>query len=251
MIQVDDLSVRLDGKVILKHVHLHIPVGETHVLFGPNGSGKTTLLMAIMGFPAYEIISGRIMFHGEEVTRLSIDERARRGIGLSFQRPPTIKGLKTRHVLEICNRSHRDLDPLIEKFNFQDFLSRDINQGFSGGEIKKSELLQLLAQGPGLILLDEPESGVDLESISVIGDIINQLLEKEWFPETSKSKREMREKRHVAGLIITHTGYILDYVTADRGHVMMDGTIVCGGNPMEILHCIKKVGYEECVRCMI
>ncbi|MGA1875597.1 MAG: ATP-binding cassette domain-containing protein, partial [bacterium] len=207
MIQVDDLSVRLGGKVILKHVHLHIPAGETHVLFGPNGSGKTTLLMAIMGFPEYEIISGRIMFQGEEITQLSIDERARRGIGLSFQRPPTIKGLKTRHVLEICNRSHRDLGPLIEKFNFQDFLSRDINQGFSGGEIKKSELLQLLSQGPELILLDEPESGVDLESIATIGNIINQLLEKEWQLEAVKSKKEMRQERHVAGLIITHTGY--------------------------------------------
>ncbi|MBN1225547.1 MAG: ABC transporter ATP-binding protein [Deltaproteobacteria bacterium] len=251
MLRIENLSVRLQKKIILKNVCLQIPPGEVHALFGPNGSGKTTLLMTIMGFPEYEVISGRIIFQGEDITSLSIDERARRGIGLSFQRPPTIKGLKTRHMLEMCNRRHHDIDPYIRQLHFQDFLSRDINQGFSGGEIKKSELLQLLAQHPLMVLLDEPESGVDLENISIIGDVMNQMLQKDLLTKRTICRREIIEQRQVAGLIITHTGYILNYIEADRGHVMIDGSIACAENPREILRTIKKVGYEECVRCLI
>ena len=252
MLAIENLSVRLFNKIILRGLHLHIPHGEVHTLFGPNGSGKTTLLMTIMGFPEYEVSSGYIIFNGENITNLPVCERAQRGIGLSFQRPPTIKGLKTRHMLELCNRSHQDVDPLVQELNFQDFLGRDVNQGFSGGEIKRSELLQLMVQEPSLVLLDEPESGVDLESISLIGKAINQLVRRDWkTEEITECRRKMREERQVAGLIITHTGYILDYVEADRGHVMMNGTIACEGNPREILHCIKEVGYEECIRCLI
>ncbi|MEW5803652.1 MAG: ABC transporter ATP-binding protein [bacterium] len=252
MLAIENLSVRLFNKTILKGVHLHIPMGEVHALFGPNGSGKTTLLMTIMGFPEYEVIAGKIIFKGEDITDLPVYERAQRGIGLSFQRPPTIKGVKTRHMLELCNRSHQDIDPFINELNFQDLLGRDINQGFSGGEIKRSELLQLLVQSPLLVLLDEPESGVDLENISLTGIAINQLLSRNWpTQDITKCRREVREERQIAGLIITHTGYILDYVEADRGHVMMNGSIACTGNPREILRCIKDVGYEECVQCMV
>jgi len=252
MLGIENLSIRLFNKIILKDVHLYIPQGEVHALLGPNGSGKTTLLMTIMGFPEYEVVSGRIMFMGEDITALPIHERARRGIGLMFQRPPTIKGLKTRQMLEICNRDNRDIDHLVRELHFQDFLARDINQGFSGGEIKKSELLQLLVQYPSLALLDEPESGVDLENISIIGKSINRLLERDWpARRTEKCRRKIREERRISGLIITHTGYVLDYVQTDRGHVMMEGSIACGGNAGEILRCIKEVGYEECVRCLV
>lgn len=252
MLAVENLSVRLFTRTILKNVTLHIPPGEVHALFGPNGSGKTTLLMTIMGFPEYEVISGRIILKGEDITNLPVYERAQAGIGISFQRPPTIKGIKTRQMLEICNRSHQDFGSFIEELNFRDLLARDVNQGFSGGEIKKSEMLQLLVQRPLMALLDEPESGVDLENIALIGRAINQLLHRNWpGEEITECRRKVREERCIAGLIITHTGYILDYVEADRGHVMMDGTIACHGNPREILRCIKDVGYEECVRCLI
>lgn len=254
MITIEHLTVKLAKKIILKDVFFQIPPGETHVLFGPNGSGKTTLLMTMMGFPEYEVISGRILFQGKDITSLPIDERARRGLGLSFQRPPTIKGLKTEQLLRLCNQSLQDADlvTIIERYHFEDFLGRDINQGFSGGEIKKSEIIQLLLQEPTLVLLDEPESGVDLENIAMIGEMINQLLKKRGIPhQNEKSRRQWREERLISGLIITHTGYILDYVEADRGHVMMDGSIACSGNPREILQCIKELGYEGCVRCLI
>jgi len=251
MLRIENLCVRLQKKMILKNVCLQISPGEVHVLFGPNGSGKTTLLMTIMGFPEYEVVSGRIIFQGEDITSFSIDERARKGIGVSFQRPPTIKGLKTGHMLEVCNRSHQDIDPYIRQLHFENFLSRDINQGFSGGEIKKSELLQLLAQHPQMVCLDEPESGVDLENISIIGDVINQVFQKDWLAKRTKCRRDIIEERQMVGLIITHTGYILNYIEADRGHVMIEGSIACGGNPREMLRNIKKVGYEECVRCLI
>ncbi|MCL6582636.1 MAG: ABC transporter ATP-binding protein [bacterium] len=253
MLVIENLSVRLFNRIILHGVNLHIPAGEVHVLFGPNGSGKTTLLMTIMGFADYEVISGQIIFNGKDITNLPVYERAQAGLGLSFQRPPTIKGVKTQQMLEICNRhSQQDYRPLVEELNFQDFLGRDVNQGFSGGEIKRSELLQLLVQSPTLALLDEPESGVDLENIALIGRGINKLLRRQWpAEESAECRRKVREERKIGGLIITHTGYILDYVDADRGYVMMNGTIACQGNPREILRCIKEVGYEECVRCMI
>jgi Fe-S cluster assembly ATP-binding protein len=120
-----------------------------------------------------------------------------------------------------------------------EFLDRDINYGFSGGEVKRSELMQLLAQQPDLSLLDEPESGVDLVNIALIGELINELLEK---------GEHIRDRTH-SGLVITHTGYILDYISARTGLVMLNGTIVCEGDPYEILETIKIKGYEECRKC--
>ena len=133
-----------------------------------------------------------------------------------------------------------------------DFLERDINSGFSGGEIKRSELLQLMAQDPDLMLFDEPESGVDLENISLVGNTIAALLQKdqEILKERKKSKMQMKLERVKMGLIITHTGYILDYVAADKGQVLYEGMLSCISNPREILSCIGKFGYQECVRCM-
>ncbi|MFH1640058.1 MAG: ABC transporter ATP-binding protein [Chloroflexota bacterium] len=244
MLEIKNLTVAVDGKDILRNVNLSLPTGETNVLFGPNGSGKTTLLMTIMGFPKYQVKSGSITFMGKDITRMPLDERARMGIGMSFQRPPVVRGVKTRDMLTACLKGRGDgevISHLALKANMENFLDRDINYGFSGGEIKRSELMQLLAQRPQLTLLDEPESGVDLVNIVLIGNLINELLEKDC----------PIHERSCTGLIITHTGHILDYVNARTGYVMCDGTIYCGGDPHEILKTIKEKGYEECVRCHV
>ncbi len=240
MLQVKDLWVEVEGKEVLKGVNLAIPVGETHVLFGRNGSGKTSLLMTIMGFPQYRVRHGKILFKGEDITELPPYERAKKGIGIMFQRPPSIKGVKLKEMLELCARQNGyRIRELAQEFGFERFLEREVNLGFSGGELKKSELLQLLAQDPDLALIDEPESGVDMENIEVIGRMIRKLLQK-----------DTHRPRQKSGLIITHTGFILKYVPADRGYVMLDGKIYCQGNPQEIFEGIQKHGYEECLKCL-
>ncbi|RLC06648.1 MAG: ABC transporter ATP-binding protein [Deltaproteobacteria bacterium] len=248
MLHIEELRVRVGGKEILKNVNMEIPKGETHILFGPNGSGKTSLMMTLMGFSGYEVTHGKIIFKGEDITYMPIHERALLGIGVSFQRPPTINGLKTRALVEICNKDQSaDVEELAEQLNFSDFLDRDVNHNFSGGEIKRSELLQLLAQQPDLVLLDEPESGVDLESIVLVGDTINSLLHKGTkYPRGDISHKADQTK---SALVITHTGHILNYITADRGQVLYDGVLCCSRNAREILKWIREYGYEECVRC--
>jgi Fe-S cluster assembly ATP-binding protein len=240
MLHIEDLHVNVGDKEVLHDINLHIEEGETHVLLGPNGSGKTTLLMAIMGFSGYTITSGKIMFKGEDVTKMHADERAKRGIGMLFQRPPTISGLKLGKLLTaISRKKDENIPELAKSLHMDHFLERDINKGFSGGEIKRSEVLQLMIQNPDFLMLDEPESGVDLENISLIGAAIGSLLEKD----------KHIIKRQKSGLVITHTGYILDYLETDRGHVMCDGQIKCHGNPREILQDIKRRGYKECLEC--
>ncbi|MGQ9545736.1 MAG: ABC transporter ATP-binding protein [Dehalococcoidia bacterium] len=243
-LRIEQLNVEVDGREILRDINLEMKLGETHVLFGPNGSGKTTLLMAIMGFPKYHVTKGKIFFKGQDITMLPLDERARLGIGMSFQRPPVVRGVKVRDMVAACLRgreSEERISQLAEKANLVDFLDREMNYGFSGGEIKRSELMQLLAQKPTLTLIDEPESGVDLVNIALIGDLLNSLLEKDCpIPE-----------RKCMGLIITHTGHILDYVNARTGYVMCGGAIGCEGDPREILATIREKGYEECVACFL
>jgi len=250
MLQIKDLQVKLGDKKILKHIDLEIQPGETHILFGPNGSGKTSLLMTIMGYPQYEVVAGKIVFKGEDITHMSIDERARLGIGMSYQRPPTINGLKTRQMVKLCAKDDVDEEDLAKKVNFEEFLDRDVNAGFSGGEIKRSELLQLTAQAPDLMLFDEPESGVDMENISLVGKTIASLLQKDLADRQKKSKMQAKLDRTKMGLIITHTGFILDYVAADKGQVLYDGMLSCVSNPREILDCVGKTGYKECVQCI-
>ena len=251
MLVIEDLKVELGGKILLDHIDLEIKPGETHILFGPNGSGKTSLLMTIMGYSQYKVVAGKMTFKGVDITYVPINERAKLGIGMSYQRPPTIHGLKTRQMVKICGKGEADAATLAKRVNFSDFLDRDVNAGFSGGEIKRSELLQLMAQKPDLMLFDEPESGVDMENIHLVGKTIAQLLEKDFDPGgEAKSKMQKKRERRKMGLIITHTGYILDYVAADKGQVLYGGRLSCISNPREILNCIGQNGYEECVRCM-
>ncbi|MEA4857073.1 ABC transporter ATP-binding protein [Solidesulfovibrio sp.] len=252
MRRIEDRHVKIGDREVLRGINLHIAENETFILFGPNGSGKTTLLMTLMGFGNYEIIGGRILFRGQDITHASIYERARLGIGMSFQRPPTIHGLKTRHLVTMCARGRGiDVEAMARKVNMDAFLDRDINAGFSGGEIKRSELLQLMAQNPYLLLFDEPESGVDLENMKLIGSTVREVLSGgiEPRPETSMKQQRVR-KRPVSGLIITHTGYILEYVNADRGQVLYNGHLCCEANPRDILDHISQYGYQECVRCL-
>jgi Fe-S cluster assembly ATP-binding protein len=243
-LSIEQLTVEVEGREILHNIDLEMKVGETQVLFGPNGSGKTTLLMTIMGFPKYRVTKGKIIFKDRDITMLPLDERARLGIGMSFQRPPVVRGVKMRDMVAACFRGREQkesINQLAEKANLSDFLDRELNYGFSGGEIKRSELMQLLAQRPALTLIDEPESGVDLVNIALIGELINSLLEKDCpIPE-----------RKCMGLIITHTGHILDYINARTGYVMCDGVIGCEGAPGEILATIREKGYQECLRCFL
>jgi len=250
MLLIEDLKVEVGNKTILSNVNMEIPKGETHVLFGPNGSGKTSLMMTLMGFSGYKVTNGKITFKGEDITYMPVYERARLGIGMSFQRPPTINGLKTRSIVEICAGDRSvDVENLSRQLNFSDFLDRDVNNNFSGGEIKRSELLQLMAQQPDLVLLDEPESGVDLENIILIGDTINTLLDKRIKPYNGRSHKEVVEAQTKSALVITHTGNILDYITADNGQVLYNGVLCCSRNAREILRWIREYGYQECVRC--
>ena len=253
MLCIEELRVEIDGKTILNNVNMEIPKGETHILFGPNGSGKTSLMMTLMGFSGYTVTHGKITFKGVDITYKPIHERAQMGLGVSFQRPPTIHGLKTRNIVEICARQRNrdvDVEQMAGQLNFNGFLDRDVNHNFSGGEIKRSELLQLMAQDADLILLDEPESGVDLENMVLIGETINLLLGRGGMkPEKGKSHRQIVADRSKSALVITHTGHILDYITADRGQVLYNGHLCCSRNAREILKWIGEFGYEECVRC--
>lgn len=243
-IEVKDLTVTIGAKLILRDVNLRVANGSLAVLFGPNGCGKTSLLKAIMGGEEYQVERGRIFFRGQDITGLSIDQRARLGIGMAFQRPPAVRGVKLGEILRICagkrgSVNHEELSGLAAKLNLSGFLDRELNLGFSGGEVKRSELLQLLGQGPSFIMLDEPDSGVDLVNMGLVGQVINGLLEKEKPPS----------QRLNSGLIVTHSGYILDYVNADCAYVMLDGTIYCSGNPRDLLDDIRSKGYEGCVQC--
>lgn len=241
ILTVEDLSVKVEARLILRDVTFSLKTHETHILFGPNGSGKTTLISALMGIPSYEVVSGKISFMGLDITDKSVEERAKLGMVVSFQNPPEITGVKLADLLKLClgksptdGFSEEELE-LIEAFRLTKFLNRDINVGFSGGERKRSEILQLIFLKPKLLLLDEPDSGVDVESLRLIAGEIQRYI----------------EHSGSSALIITHKGDILDYVEAKYGCVLLDGKFHCFSHPTRIYEEIKKLGYEECVACRI
>ncbi|MFH1855962.1 MAG: ABC transporter ATP-binding protein [Candidatus Omnitrophota bacterium] len=234
MLKIENLSVAVGGKEVLTDINLEVKKGQTLALLGPNGSGKTSLLMTIMGLSEYKILKGSIMLDGKKINNLSIDKRARLGVGVMFQRPPTIRGIKLRQMMNLIGNKNLDAIEAVREMKLEEFLDRDINLGFSGGEIKRSELLHLLFLSPRLSLFDEPESGVDLENIALVGKIINRIL---------------KQDKDNASLVITHTGYIFNYVKPDRGCVLVGGRLHCLGDAKEILETIKKHGYEWCVGC--
>ncbi len=242
MLKVVDLHAAAGEKEILKGVNLTVNEGETCVLFGPNGSGKSTLLSTIMGYSSIEVTSGQILFKGTDITDMTVDQRAKLGIGMMMQRPPNIYGVKLGDLIKVSSDRGQEILADAPKFKMDAFLDREVNVGFSGGEIKRSELLQLTAQKPEFILLDEPESGVDLENIDLIGTKVRDLLYDGSCPG---------KQRHVSSLVITHTGQIMDYIGADRGYVMKNGRIQCTGRPADLLREIKENGYGECGECQI
>ncbi len=232
ILTIEDLTVKIAGKKVLNGLNLEVPKGETHVLLGPNGSGKTSLIASILGFPSYHIISGKISFDGKDITNLPTDERARLGIGVAFQNPPPIRGVKLGEVFKHIAKGKVDEIELAKITNIpMEFLGRDLNQGFSGGELKRSEIFQVLAQRPKFAIFDEPDSGVDVENLDVIGRAISRFLKGR------------------SGLLITHLGHILRYVKADVAHVMFYGMTACSGKPSKIFDLIMKRGYKWCEKC--
>lgn len=233
LLEIKNLTVEAAGKTILKDIVISVPKGEVVILFGPNGSGKSTLIKAIMGFSGYNITAGEIIFAGRRINDLPMEERVRMGLGLIYQHPPKIRGVKLQQIAQFLSKDKKAIKELSNELSLGDHLSRDINLDFSGGEMKRSELFQIILQDPQFLLSDEPESGVDLENISIMGSVLNKYLQKEG----------------KAALIITHTGYILDYIKAKRGCVMIGGKLWCVGNPKEMFAEIRKSGYEKCKEC--
>lgn len=232
ILEMKNVSVEVSGKKILDDIILAIPEGEVHVLFGPNGSGKSSLLMTILGFPLYKITSGTILFKGKDVTDMPINERVKLGMNVAFQTPPAIRGVKLGGIINHLVSDKNDVDQLTSKVKFpSEFLERDVNLGFSGGEVKKSEVLQVLAQGGDFVMLDEPDSGVDVENLQLVGGVINEMLKKK------------------SALIITHQGHILRYVNADQAHVLINGMVACSGEPVKVLGQILNEGYSWCMKC--
>jgi len=241
ILEVKDLSVKVEGKQILSNLNFNLKMAASHILFGPNGSGKTTLISTLMGLPGYEVVSGNIIFEGVDITNKGVDERAKMGMIVSFQNPPEITGVKLGDLLKLClgKTAADEFSPeekaQIEAFRLTNFLNRDVNLGFSGGERKRSEILQMIFLKPKLLLLDEPDSGVDVESLKMIATEIQR------YVESSGS----------SALIITHKGDILDYIKASYGCILLNGQFHCYRNPMRIYEDIKRVGYEECVACRV
>jgi Fe-S cluster assembly ATP-binding protein len=239
ILEVKNLIVKVEDKIILNGINVILQEKESYIMFGPNGSGKTTLINAIMGLQPYEVASGKIIFMGEDITQKTVDERAKRGISMGFQYPPEITGIKLSDLLKLClgkdleDNFNEDERNLIKVFNLNDFMDRNINVGFSGGERKRSELLQMIFLKPRLLLLDEPDSGVDVESLKLISNEVQRYI------ENSGS----------SALIVTHKGDILDYIKSEHACVILDSKIHCFRDPKNIYKRIKSAGYDECVTC--
>lgn len=231
LLQLRGVDIAVADKVICHNINLDINEGEVHILVGPNGSGKSTLLCAIMGIKPFEICSGTVTFNGQDIKELEVDQRAQAGIGLGFQRPPTIDGVTVKTLAQAVKAGSR-FDDAISALGLTHLVERDVNSGFSGGETKRWEVAKLLIQDPTLCLFDESESGVDLEQVQVVADAINTLMAS---PTAAGQQR--------AALVITHTGFILDGVAATKAHLMVDGSIIDSDDPHTMFERIKRGGY--------
>ena len=226
LLRVEDLHVRVSGREVLRGVDLEVGPGEVHVLMGPNGSGKSTLLRTIMGLRGYEVIRGGVYFEGEPLDGLSPTERALRGIAMLYQNPPRV-GVKLGYLVRKMVEKYGGDSGIAERVGILHLLDRELHRGFSGGESKRVELALTVLQRPKLALLDEPDSGVDVDSLRVIASVINDLI-----------------SRGVAVLLVTHTGGIASHLAGvDRAHVMVGGRIVCSGGFDEVFERVMSSGY--------
>jgi Fe-S cluster assembly ATP-binding protein len=244
LLEVQDLHVEVKGREVLRGVNLTVDRGESVMLMGPNGSGKSSLIHAIMGHPDYRVTKGSIIFEGKILDGLRTDERAKLGIGVSFQLPPKVSGVTLGKLLsEIHEETGKhDGDPIekyVELLNCSELVGRDVNVGFSGGETKRGELLLLLAQRPMFSMIDEPDSGVDVESIRLVTKAIEEVLRP----------RDSDPQDRPSALIVTHQGTIGKLVNASRAYIMIDGRIACFGEAKAIVDLVLTRGFEECVRC--
>ena len=232
MLKIENLSVNVRGKNILRGMDLEIKRAEVHALLGPNASGKSTLAYAIMGFPGYKITEGRIGFKGRDIGGLPIEERVKLGIALAFQHPPAIKGVSLSKLLEEISKQR-----IIGEFPIaSDLLEREINVGFSGGERKLSEIMQIISLSPEFVIFDELDAGLDIENLKRLASIVTDKL----------------LGRDVPILLITHRGDILRFLKPDIAHVMLDGEIVCSSENWEkIWKTIIRYGYEKCRECKL
>jgi Fe-S cluster assembly ATP-binding protein len=238
-----DLRVAVEGKEILKGIDLTVEPGRVHALMGPNGSGKSTLAFTMAGHPGYEVTSGSVALDGEELLELSPDKRAKAGLFLSFQYPAAIPGVSVANFLRTARQAVRpgDLTPakfrqlIFEKLDTLDmdpaFLGRYVNDGFSGGEKKRLEMLQMAILAPKYAILDETDSGLDVDALQAVGKSVGAL-------------RESAEGKEMGFLVITHYPRILQHLRADVVHVMIDGRIVQTGGP-ELAQQIEREGYDR------
>jgi Fe-S cluster assembly ATP-binding protein len=234
ILEVRGLRAVVDGRSVLRGVDLTLPEGEVHALLGPNASGKSSLAQVLLGMPTFQVVSGTLRFRGRDITSLPLEERVRMGMALMFQNPPAVRGVKLGDILRIL--SGRTGSTRIARLTSQlqvseELLHRDLNYGFSGGEKKKAEALQVLAMNPEFFILDEPDSGVDVENLELMGRELSRSLEGK------------------SALVITHTSHILKYLKPKQAHVMIEGRIACHGDPEKILETILSKGYEWCKRC--
>jgi Fe-S cluster assembly ATP-binding protein len=238
-LEIQNLHVRIEEREILRGLNLTVRKGETHALMGPNGSGKSTLANTIMGNPTYEVTEGKILFNGEDLTEADPDERARAGLFMAFQYPATIPGVSVANFLRMAVNAKREEPIKVKEFGKllgenmellridRAFTSRYLNEGFSGGEKKRAEILQLAMLKPEIAVLDETDSGLDIDALRIVSDGVNALRGPE-----------------MGSLIITHYTRILDYVEPEFVHIMLDGRIVREGGP-ELATQLEDTGYDQ------
>jgi len=237
LLHIENLHLSVNEKTILHNLNLTVNAGEIHVVMGPNGAGKSTLAAAIVGNPVFQVNNGSIFFQGELLNNLPVFERARRGIFLSFQNPEEVPGLKVEEFLRAAKEAvtgkkipalqfHKELLRMMETLSINpEYADRSLNVGFSGGEKKKNEILQLAVLQPQLAILDETDSGLDIDATKIV------------FEGVSKIK-----SAEMGILIITHHSKVLDYLKPDRVHVLINGSIVKSGG-IELVEHIQEHGY--------